>query len=88
MYKKTRATTVEQYLKLISEHDAFNPKSKEYCGYLDINPLNADELGGDYSDLAYRVTMNAKNFEKTANKYGLTITTAFETQLSIEKLEQ
>lgn len=74
--------TVEQFIEMVSKDYQFDTNHPNYCGFINIDPKNAFELGGrDFREFAMKVAMNPDAFEKTANKYGLTIETAFEDEL-------
>jgi hypothetical protein len=82
-----KITTVEQFIEMVSKDYQFNPNHPDYCGFININPKTAFEVGGgDYREVAMKVAMNPDTFEKTANKYGLTIETAFEDELIFAEL--
>jgi hypothetical protein len=82
-----KITTVEQFIEMVSKDYQFNPKHPDYCGFINIDPKNTFELnGGDYREVAIKVAMNPDAFEKTANKYGLTIESAFEDELIFAEL--
>ena len=86
MIKKKPYMTAEKYIELISQDFQFNPKDDRYMGFINIDPRSASELGEDHSDPAMRIAMNPINFEAMANKYGLTIESAHESELIFGEL--
>jgi len=83
---KPKIKTAEQYLELISKDFQFDKSHPDYSGFINIDPRSATELGNDYSQFAYTIAMNSDNYETIANKYGLTIESAFESELVIAEL--
>ena len=86
MKKAQEFITAESYIEMISKDYQFNPKSPDYLGFINIDPREADELGKNHSEVATRIAMNPDGFEKIANKYGLTIESAHETELIFSEL--
>ncbi len=85
--KNTKIATVEQFIEMVSKDYQFDVNHPDYCGFINIDPKNAFELGGrDFREFAMKVATNPSAFEKTANKYGLTIETAFEDELIFVEL--
>ena len=76
---KKKLVTAEQFIAMISEDYQFDPKAEGYLGFINIDPQ-------DEGEIAYRIAMNPSSFEKTANKYGLTIALAHESELIFEEL--
>jgi len=87
MHKKKRTITTERYIELVSQDYQFNPKHPDYLGYINIDPRDGFDLGGvDCSEVAIKIAMNPDSFERIANKYGLSIESACETELIFVEL--
>jgi|688.fasta_scaffold04405_11 hypothetical protein len=84
---KKKFTTVEEYIELISKDYQFNQNHPDYLGFINIDPNTAFELGGgDFREVAQKIAANPDAFEGTANKYGLTIESAWEDELIFAEL--
>jgi hypothetical protein len=82
-----KLATVEEYIELISKDYQFNQNHPDYCGFINIDPNSAFELGGaDFREVAQKIAANPDAFEGTANKYGLTIESAWEDELIFAEL--
>jgi hypothetical protein len=87
MLNRKKLATVEEYIALISKDYQFNPNHPDYCGFINIDTNSAFELGGvDFREVAQKIAMNPDAFEKTANKYGLTISSAYEDEIIFAEL--
>jgi len=87
MKNKKKLATVEEYIELISKDYQFNQNHPDYCGFINIDPNSALELGGaDFREGAQNIAANPDAFEGTANKYGLTIESAWEDELIFAEL--
>tara|TARA_B110000285_G_scaffold198394_1_gene230792 strand:- start:365 stop:631 length:267 start_codon:yes stop_codon:yes gene_type:complete len=83
---KTRATA-KNYILLIVNDNCFDKNHEDYLGFINIDPNEAIELKGpDYRDVAIQIAMNPTQFESTFNTYGLTIESAYETELVITEI--
>ena len=85
---KPQIQTAAQYLELLSKQSELQPSHSDYMGWIVIDPQNATLIGTNYSSLALQIAMNPDIFETIANSYGLTIDSAWESELVLSKIQE
>ena len=84
MNKKHTKPTTKQYIEMIANDYQFDKSSQDYLGFLNIDPTQAFEVGGDdFRDIASQIQKSPSEFEQVFNEYGLTIQSLLETELII-----
>lgn len=82
--KKVASLTMDQFIEYFSKDYQFNPNHPDYCGFINIDPTEIEDPS--FREAAHKIITNPEIAEKIANKYGLTIESAWSEEIIFNEL--